>query len=221
MFGRDPSFTPAPDAVVGQEDLIYKEQARWFNRPSDLYWSDNKEAALGLVWANHVNVRLFLSRTSRREVLESPYHQPFDASERGMKRRKLEQDGDHVEYEPTLSLDGLQPSVPPETLIRRIDVVFSSFASPSSTNFILTPRGFSTLPEDALEKQRKGRVSLGPTVELDLAFNEQLLPPGETEDMIKDVPPSSTLELGIVHDDDEWGLYYPGGDDTFDDLPDI
>jgi len=39
----------------------YQQQAALFNK------QDDKEAALGLVWANQINARIFMTRTSRRD----------------------------------------------------------------------------------------------------------------------------------------------------------
>jgi len=51
--------------------MSYRDQSRWFGRPNSIPGEDSKEASLGLVWANQVNVRIFLSRTRRRRYFES------------------------------------------------------------------------------------------------------------------------------------------------------
>ncbi|KAH9057122.1 hypothetical protein EDB83DRAFT_2225101 [Lactarius deliciosus] len=55
-----------PDADPGVPgELIYAEHARIFGRAEGA----NKSAALGLVWANQINARVFLARTARRHAL--------------------------------------------------------------------------------------------------------------------------------------------------------
>lgn len=51
--------------------MSYRDQSRWFGRPNSIPGEDSKEASLGLVWANQVNARIFLSRTRRRRYFES------------------------------------------------------------------------------------------------------------------------------------------------------
>jgi DNA repair protein RAD57 len=115
---------------TGPGDLSYKQQSRWFGSADSVPGEGSKEAALGLVWANQINVRIMFSRTGRRRYLEdSLVHS---------KRRKT--DGAHPipDTEPD---DGA-------TLIRRMSVVFSSVALPCSVDYIVTAAGISVLADD-------------------------------------------------------------------------
>ena len=56
--------------------MSYRDQAKWFGRADSIPGEDSKEASLGLVWANQVNARIFLSRTRRRRYFESGDDQP-------------------------------------------------------------------------------------------------------------------------------------------------
>ncbi|KAJ7632401.1 P-loop containing nucleoside triphosphate hydrolase protein [Roridomyces roridus] len=100
-------------------DLVYKHQSRWFGGAAETFAGQvNKEASLGLVWANQVNVRIMLSRTGRRRYLEDDSHN---------KRRKVD--------------DGLVsgPSIDPDD---------DSVAAPCSLDYIVTKAGISVLPAD-------------------------------------------------------------------------
>jgi len=113
-------------------DLSYKQQSRWFGGADSVPGEGNKEASLGLVWANQVNVRIMFSRTVRRRYLEDSVNN---------KRRKV--DGVHstgpsnTDNEP----DGA-------TLIRRMSIIFSSVAPPCSLDYIVTAAGISVVPDD-------------------------------------------------------------------------
>ncbi len=121
---------------VEEPPMLYSTQSRWFSGQSG---SLKKEASLGIVWANAVNVRIMLSRTGRRRML----------SERDImiarKRAKVSfLNGNH----PLLNDDELEhisdESTP--TLIRRFHVVFSPFAPPSTTDYVISASGVHTLP---------------------------------------------------------------------------
>ncbi|WVQ94040.1 hypothetical protein IAU59_001118 [Kwoniella sp. CBS 9459] len=64
------SFTQTQAFLGGHIDqdppMLYASQARWFSGQSNTL---GKEASLGIVWANAVNVRIMLSRTGRRRLL--------------------------------------------------------------------------------------------------------------------------------------------------------
>lgn len=124
--------TEGTNTVVDPSELIYKDQSRWFNRPDDTFWDDKQDAALGLVWANQVNVRLFLSRTGRKTFI--PVDEVSGSGEgegRAAKRQRL---------------DGSKSLSTQEVLLRRIDVVFSSFGPAQSIDFALCSKGFQTIP---------------------------------------------------------------------------
>ena len=134
----------------GWTDLTYRLQSRWFNRPDETYYDAKQDAALGLVWANQINARLFLSRTGRTtSVVDEP----------SSKRRKIEGGGRQSE----------------SIVLRRIDIVFSSFSRPDSLDFVLTARGFRTVPKDqwvAKPEEFGGKIDppaqdAGPEVEVD------------------------------------------------------
>lgn len=55
---------PPDNTVMG-----YRDQAMWFGCANSIPGEDRKEASLGLVWANQVNARIFLTRTGRRRYL--------------------------------------------------------------------------------------------------------------------------------------------------------
>jgi DNA repair protein RAD57 len=115
---------------TGPGDLSYKQQSRWFGSADSVPGEGSKEAALGLVWANQINVRMMFSRTGRRRYLEdSLVHS---------KRRKTDGAHPNPDTEPD---DGA-------TLIRRMSVVFSSVAPPCSVDYIVTAAGISVLAED-------------------------------------------------------------------------
>ena len=65
--------------------MLYATQSKWFSGQSS---ARTKEAALGVVWANAINVRLMLSRTGRRRVLGVGDVQ--EGAERGTKRRLVD-----------------------------------------------------------------------------------------------------------------------------------
>jgi DNA repair protein RAD57 len=118
---------------IEQGDLLYNNQSRWFGRMNSVPGEDKKEASLGLVWANQVNVRILLSRTGRRRYLDDS---------RLPKRHRSE---------------GQPPGAPlfdmshddQSTLVRRLSVVFNSVSRHSvSMDYIVTGQGISTLPGD-------------------------------------------------------------------------
>ncbi|KAK7023755.1 RAD51b protein [Favolaschia claudopus] len=126
-FGHDDQ-APSPSP-----ELDYKQQSRWFGGADSVHEESDKEASLGLAWANQVNVRIMLSRTHRRRYIEDS----FDA-----KRRKVDIASPSPSSNPGLSLDN------DATLIRRLSVVFSSVSPPCSLDYIVTSAGLSFLPDD-------------------------------------------------------------------------
>ncbi|KAI6167127.1 P-loop containing nucleoside triphosphate hydrolase protein, partial [Pisolithus thermaeus] len=57
------------DRLPGSGAMSYRDQAMWFGCANSIPGEDRKEASLGLVWANQVNARIFLTRTGRRRYL--------------------------------------------------------------------------------------------------------------------------------------------------------
>jgi DNA repair protein RAD57 len=119
---------------IGQGDLSYSDQSRWFSRMNSVPGEDKKEASLGLVWANQVNVRVLLSRTGRRRYLDDS---------RLPKRHRSEGQPPHSASVFDMSHDDQS------TLVRRLSVVFNSVSQhPVSMDYIVTEQGISTLPGD-------------------------------------------------------------------------
>jgi DNA repair protein RAD57 len=61
----------APNAVNSNEseELVYREQSRWFARAGGVAGEERHEAALGMVWSNQIHSRILLARTGRRRHL--------------------------------------------------------------------------------------------------------------------------------------------------------
>ncbi|KAF7304738.1 RAD51b protein [Mycena kentingensis (nom. inval.)] len=115
--------TPATESG---EELQYKQQSRWFNTAASIPGENNKEAGLGLVWANQINARIMMSRTGRRRFLDYVPN----------KRQKVDD---------STTTSTTAPSQEDGTMIRRLSVVFSSIAPTCSLDFIITTSGVSTL----------------------------------------------------------------------------
>ncbi|KAJ7470523.1 P-loop containing nucleoside triphosphate hydrolase protein [Mycena latifolia] len=137
-------FNHEESATSSSGGLVYNQQARWFGGADTVPGEATKEASLGLVWANQVNVRIMMSRTGRRRYLEDSLHN---------KRQKAD-DGHSAESSSTKihSDDGA-------TLIRRMSVVFSSVAPPCSVDYIVTAAGISALPDDDVLVPSESRLS--------------------------------------------------------------
>ncbi|ORY25166.1 P-loop containing nucleoside triphosphate hydrolase protein [Naematelia encephala] len=113
--------------------MLYSTQSRWFSGQSTGY---HKEASLGIVWANAVNTRIMLSRTTRRRTLN-----PDDLTPISRKRRR-----DEDEEEDGQGFGVLHDEIKP-TLIRRMHVVFSPHAPSSVLDYIITPTGVHALQD--------------------------------------------------------------------------
>jgi DNA repair protein RAD57 len=123
-------FEHAP--ARARHELLYADQARLF-ASGDLAAEAHKKAALGLVWANQLNARIMLTRTSRRRVLEALGSAP--------KRRR-------VGGADTGSARSSEPPPAEETLVRRLSLLFSTASPPASADFIVAPHGVELLSED-------------------------------------------------------------------------
>jgi DNA repair protein RAD57 len=121
-WGSDDSNTGAPG------DLVYRDQTQWYSRADTIHEERNKEAALGLVWANQVNVRIMFTRTTRRRYLE-------EVGGPAAKRRR----GENT----IIQAIGAHSLEQDTTLLRRLTVIFSSVSTPGSIDFILTEAGLS------------------------------------------------------------------------------
>lgn len=125
--------------------MLYATQARWFSGQTDVL---AKEASLGIVWANCVNVRVMLSRTGRRRRVEkeklslpSGTKRPrkgYDPASVGVMSR-AERETEELSYGVEVDDDD-KPA-----LIRRFHLVFSPFAPPATIDYIITSTGLHTL----------------------------------------------------------------------------
>lgn len=160
---------PPPSMFPGSQPqpLIYNEQSRLFGRANSIPGEDLKEAALGLVWANQVNARILLTRTGRRRYIETPranvgpidYHEDEPPS----KRQKIAGPAKN------LPLIGGAQSDGQSTLIRRLAVVFSSVARPTSLDYIITEQGISSIQDDDyFTSSQIENVSVGLSTSIDV-----------------------------------------------------
>lgn len=203
----------------GGDVISYRDQSRLFGRADSIPGEDRKEAALGLVWANQVNARIFLTRTGRRRY--------FDESET-LKKRSA------VGRIPTSQI-ATAPVDDQPVLIRRLSVVFSSVASPASCDYIVTAEGISVIPGSTVSLAALHvRANQHPTTTPAVADNKQKdnvapLDVGYVADssIAEDSrPPTSENELGPTDDDDEWDSFWAQNalpDDAFGqiDPPDV
>jgi DNA repair protein RAD57 len=120
---------PQPPSSRAHE-VSYKDQARLFSRANTLPGENTKQAALGLVWANQVNARMMLTRTSRMRVLDDIEYRPA-------KRRRMAGD-----LATSLAADSDDAG---PIRIRRLSVIFNSVAQPASLDYIITAGGFVAL----------------------------------------------------------------------------
>lgn len=141
--------SPIPDGV--QPTMTYKVQSQYFSGQTK---SLPKEASLGLVWANAVNVRIMLSRTGRRRPLDAQ-----DLSRRikrprtvdGRYRKDLDEEEQRTRkaanvpnVAPTENISA-EPSFE-ATLIRRMHLVFSPSAKQDSLDYVILQSGIHSLP---------------------------------------------------------------------------
>ncbi|KAG8953678.1 hypothetical protein FRC04_001882 [Tulasnella sp. 424] len=137
---------PNGSSSSDRHELIYKEQSRWFNRPDDTFLDEKKDASMGLVWANQINSRIFLTRTGRmKEWVDEPVTaaEPTggEGEERSSKRRRVDEAHHNIDGNGSVS----RPSTRASILLRRIDVVFSAFGPPRSMDFVITRAGIRTV----------------------------------------------------------------------------
>ncbi|QRV89982.1 DNA repair helicase RHP51 [Ceratobasidium sp. AG-Ba] len=74
-------FAPNPGSNTDSGELIYREQSRWFARAGGVAGEERHEAALGMVWSNHIHNRILLARTGRRRHLGHPRASEGDPSD--------------------------------------------------------------------------------------------------------------------------------------------
>lgn len=156
-------------APLDSGQIGYKDQFRWFGRADSVPGEGRKEATLGLVWSNQLNVRIFLSRTGRRRYLEE--------SERP---RKIQ-----TSISATSSNNSAGDQQP--VLIRRLTVVFSSVCDPASCDYVVTGEGISVIPGSAVllavppavgtaAPPRSAHVSISPREDLTQMRDAQVAP---------------------------------------------
>ncbi|OCF44218.1 hypothetical protein I317_01836 [Kwoniella heveanensis CBS 569] len=168
------SFTQTQAFLGGKIDenppMLYASQARWFSGQSNTL---GKEASLGIVWANAINVRIMLSRTGRRRLLHQSDLRPSKRHRPGATGDSLgtaQHHQGHRQSSPsserlnnvtnanagadadaalTLTQQGIGVEVDDvkPTLIRRMHVVFSPFSASSTVDYVITPSGVHSLPE--------------------------------------------------------------------------
>ncbi|KAJ6623394.1 P-loop containing nucleoside triphosphate hydrolase protein [Mycena sp. CBHHK59/15] len=110
-------------------DLIYNQQSRWFGSANNVSGENKKEASLGLVWANQVNVRIMMSRTGRRRYLQD---------DESSKRQRVNTSG---------TSGNSDHSSDQALLIRRMSLIFSPLAPPCSLDYVVAAAGISILPD--------------------------------------------------------------------------
>lgn len=154
-YGSLPSGGPEAD---GDEDILYRDQSKWFNQDFDY---GRKEATLGLTWANQVNTRVMLSRTERRRPLEN------DGSTTITAKRQKRVDGTQI---PTRVVHPTDPRDEDDedfssrgTLIRRFSLVFTSSVSPTATDFIVVAAGVHAFDSSLFPSTRPRRAVPAPT----------------------------------------------------------
>jgi hypothetical protein len=134
------------DSGNTSDQLVYREQSRWFGSADSMHEERGKEAMLGLAWANQINVRIMFTRTSRERRIEDIR----DAEERSSKRRRVSLDRFANVHSSSSPLGSGSPAISTEKIfVRRMTVVFSSVSPPCSVDFVVTPGGAFGL-EDSL-----------------------------------------------------------------------
>lgn len=148
---------------------LYSEQVRWFGRAHSIPGENKKEASLGLVWANQVNVRVLLSRTGRRRRRD-------DAQYQHSKRLKSSSVSEVPAHS---SITNFNEDTDEFILLRRLSVIFTSVARPVSLDYVITEAGIFTIPDEASWSGKEGE-----------SLNLSIAPPGPSEPS-----PSNTSEV--------------------------
>jgi DNA repair protein RAD57 len=202
MVTHMPSSQVSADAVL--PPMLYATQAAHFSGQSA---GVNKEAALGIVWANAVNTRIMLARTGRRRVLT-----PDDVV-RGPARKRARisaSPGPSQDDDPDAAAAAMHLELDSKpTLIRRMCLVFSHAAAPAVLDYIITPSGVHALAGSCRP------VDLGPALRkremrARAAFTEVREEPHDVARV--SLPPSSQPQSSQVERED---------DDVYDDLGEL
>ena len=174
-------------------ELIYAEHAQIFGRAEGA----SKSAALGLVWANQINVRVMLARTMRRRALPASSHD----------RKRLRAE------------DGAAVVRADDVIVRRLSVVFSVVGAPAELDFIITSRGIETCVDDEEPASAPGPSALS-TAALALVTNVAHPPlaevsPLDVGSVVGDLQPPQLGEesVGVGAEEDEEDAYWRDVDD--------
>ncbi|KAH8983542.1 P-loop containing nucleoside triphosphate hydrolase protein [Lactarius hatsudake] len=186
-----------PDADPGVPgELIYAEHARIFGRAEGA----NKSAALGLVWANQINARVFLARTARRRAL------PAEQKSRDHKRQRTEGGGAAA----IVRVD--------DVVVRRLSVVFGAVCAPAEVDFIVTFRGVETCVDDAEPGGAPGPAALSAAA-LALATTNVVRPllaevsPLDVGSVVSDLRPPLPGDEPVGEAEDDEEAYWRDMDD--------
>ncbi|KAL5532939.1 RHP57 [Sanghuangporus sanghuang] len=147
---------------VSKDDILYRDQARWFGSAHSHPAESAKEACLGLVWANQVNVRIMLTRTNRRRYLDDPAPPT--------KRRQKE--GNSAASEAAQDTRESDNGIGQSIVIRRLSVIFSSVSTPASVDFIVTNAGISAVHDEV------ANAIISPDSQANFNHNSDLVEPG-------------------------------------------
>lgn len=131
------SPVPTPNDDHASPELIYKDQSIWFNRsPPSAGLYPEREATMGLTWANQVNVRIMVSRTRRR--LRSVEGVTNSSSN---KRRKVSGALRTINETVAVSQTFGEEHEETGTLIRSLSIVFSNVSPPRTLEFVIVKEG--------------------------------------------------------------------------------
>lgn len=200
------SDSGVPDGGNASDQLVYREQSRWFGSADSMHEEWGKEAMLGLAWANQINARIMFTRTSRERRIEDIR----GAEERSSKRRRVSLDQfANVRSSSSPLSSGPSAVSTDKILVRRMTVIFSSVSPPCSVDFVITPEGVFGL-EDSLTT---GLFYPSP----------QRIPPGNTiaprvEPLDVGLAASQEVGGGELQDDEDvdWDALFAGDQTTFD-----
>ena len=199
--------TDLPDPSGGH-DILYAEQARWFARGHSLPSENRKEASLGLVWANQVNVRILLTRTGRRRYLDDADYQPI-------KRFRPHSDSSAGAH--TVVATSNISTTDQSTLIRRLSVIFSSVARPVSLDYTVTEAGISVISGETSTVGEEPQLASAPSNDEKQPFKDplELLPCSQIAPLdvgISEGDRTAAEEFAergnIDEPEDEWDKYW-------------
>lgn len=176
-----------------QKDLIYRDQSQWFSRAHSIYEERKREASLGLVWANQVNVRVMFTRTTRQRLLK-------ELEEPTAKRRRI----DSPSGSSSQSNSVPSPSITQDAvLLRRLTVIFSSVAEPGSADFMLTEAGLCA--PAAIQTTEAPKLT-------------NAVPPAQVLNAVASLDTGTEKEKGGQEDDSDWDGFWKEDDEFYDNL---